>query len=145
MPALIPKESFARSQELLHENKMCAQRRMITPSIVQGLVSCKKCGHAFSRTSMITSARKIRLPLPQRVTGSPIGRDSLSPSGPGESVVGKSLYALWRARTNLVLPAGEIPAPTRGAAAHRESSLLRRGGENDHRDGFRSFIGFQSL
>src|ERR1700681_3546563 len=35
------------------------QRRTITPSIVQGLVSCRKCGYAFSRTSTRTSARKI--------------------------------------------------------------------------------------
>jgi site-specific DNA recombinase len=59
VPALIGEESFARAQELLHENKIRAQRRTITPSIVQGLVSCQKCGHAFSRTSTITSARKI--------------------------------------------------------------------------------------
>jgi len=59
VPALISEESFARAQELLHENKMRARRRTITPSIVQGLVSCQKCGHAFSRTSTITSARKI--------------------------------------------------------------------------------------
>jgi RNA-directed DNA polymerase len=30
---------------------------------------------------------------------------------------GESIPALWCARTNLALPAGEIPAPTRGAAA----------------------------
>ncbi len=59
VPALISEESFARAQELLHVNKIRAQRRTITPSIVQGLVSCQKCGHAFSRTSTITSARKI--------------------------------------------------------------------------------------
>src|SRR5262249_21347859 len=29
------------------------------PSIVQGLVSCRKCGYALSRTSARTSARKI--------------------------------------------------------------------------------------
>jgi site-specific DNA recombinase len=59
VPALVTEESFARAQELLQQNKIRARRRTITPSIVQGLVSCKKCGYAFSRTSTITSARKL--------------------------------------------------------------------------------------
>src|SRR5947209_7111463 len=52
-------ESFARAQELLRENKVRSRRRTIAPSVVQGLVSCQKCGYAFSRTSTQTSARKI--------------------------------------------------------------------------------------
>jgi site-specific DNA recombinase len=59
VPALVSEESFARAQELLQENKARSRRRTITPSIVQGLVSCQKCGYAFSRTSTRTSARKI--------------------------------------------------------------------------------------
>ena len=59
VPALITEESFARAQELLQQNKIRARRRTITPSIVQGLVSCQKCGYAFSRTSTVTSARKL--------------------------------------------------------------------------------------
>jgi site-specific DNA recombinase len=57
--ALVTEESFARAQELLHENKIRSRRRTIAPSVVQGLVSCAKCGYAFSRTSTRTSARKI--------------------------------------------------------------------------------------
>ena len=52
-------ESFVRAQELLHENKVRSRRRTITPSVVQGLVSCQKCGYAFSRTSTYTTARKL--------------------------------------------------------------------------------------
>jgi site-specific DNA recombinase len=59
MPALVREESFARAQELLQENKIRSRRRTIEPSIVQGMVSCQKCGYAFSRTSTYTSARKI--------------------------------------------------------------------------------------
>ena len=59
VPALVSEDSFARAQELLQENKIRSRRRTITPSIVQGLVSCQKCGYAFSRTSTYTSARKI--------------------------------------------------------------------------------------
>jgi len=59
VPALVSEESFARAQELLLENKLRSKRRTIAPSIVQGLVSCQKCGYAFSRTSTYTSARKL--------------------------------------------------------------------------------------
>ena len=59
VPALVSEESFARAQELLQENRIRSRRRTIEPSVVQGLVSCAKCGYAFSRTSTYTSARKI--------------------------------------------------------------------------------------
>ena len=59
VPALVSEDSFSRAQELLQENKIRSRRRTIEPSIVQGLVSCQKCGYAFSRTSTHTSARKI--------------------------------------------------------------------------------------
>jgi site-specific DNA recombinase len=59
VPALIAEETFARAQELLHENKVQSRRRTITPSVVQGLVSCRKCGYALSRTSTRSSARRI--------------------------------------------------------------------------------------
>src|SRR6266853_3599756 len=59
VPALVSEESFARAQELLQENKIRSRRRTIEPSVVQGLVSCQKCGYAFSRVSTRTSARKI--------------------------------------------------------------------------------------
>jgi site-specific DNA recombinase len=59
VPALVSEDSFARAQQLLQENKVRSRRRTIEPSIVQGMVSCQKCGYAFSRTSTQTSARKI--------------------------------------------------------------------------------------
>ena len=59
VPALVSEESFQRAQELLQENKVRARRRTITPSLVQGLVACRKCGYALSRTSTRSSARKI--------------------------------------------------------------------------------------
>ncbi len=55
----LPRDTFARAQELLHENKVRARRRTIEPSVVQGLVSCRKCGYALSRTSTRSSARPI--------------------------------------------------------------------------------------
>jgi site-specific DNA recombinase len=59
VPALIEEPTFARAQELLHENKVRSRRRTIAPSLVQGLVSCRHCGYALSRTSTRSSARLI--------------------------------------------------------------------------------------
>lgn len=59
VPAIVGEETFALAQELLERNKTHAPRRTVTPSIVQGLVSCKKCGYALSRTSTRSSARTI--------------------------------------------------------------------------------------
>ena len=59
VPAIVANDSFMRAQELLEQNKTFAPRRTIEPSIVQGLVSCRKCGYAMSRTSTRSSARKI--------------------------------------------------------------------------------------
>lgn len=59
VPALITDETFARAQELLQENKVRARRRTKEPSLLQGLVSCRRCGYALSRTSTRSTARKI--------------------------------------------------------------------------------------
>ena len=59
LPAIVSEETFALAEERLEMNKIHAPRRTKTPSLVQGLVSCGKCGYALSRTSARTSARKI--------------------------------------------------------------------------------------
>src|SRR5262244_2558232 len=59
VPAIVSEDTFALAAERLADNKRFAPRRTIEPSIVQGLVSCRKCGYALSRTSARTSARKI--------------------------------------------------------------------------------------
>ena len=59
VPALIDDATFARAQELLQENKIRSRRRTISPSLVQGLVSCQRCGYALSRVSTRSSARRI--------------------------------------------------------------------------------------
>ena len=59
VPTIVDEDTFARAQERLAQNKKLAPRRTITPSIVQGLVSCSKCGYALSRTSTRSSARNI--------------------------------------------------------------------------------------
>ncbi len=59
VPAIVSDEIFALAQELLERNKVLAPRRTITPSVVQGLVVCNKCGYALYRTSTRSSARTI--------------------------------------------------------------------------------------
>ena len=69
VPAIVSEETFALAEELLEQNRTRAPRRTKTrrtktrrtktPNVVQGLVSCGKCGYALSRTSAQTSARKI--------------------------------------------------------------------------------------
>jgi len=59
VPAIVSEEVFALAQDLLQTNRERSPRRTIAPSIVQGLVSCKKCGYALSRTSTRSSARMI--------------------------------------------------------------------------------------
>jgi site-specific DNA recombinase len=59
VPAIVSAETFALAEERLEHNKVHAPRRTVTPSVVQGLVSCRKCGYALSRTSTRSSARTI--------------------------------------------------------------------------------------
>jgi site-specific DNA recombinase len=59
VPAIVSEETFALAAERLADNKRFAPRRTVEPSVVQGLVSCRKCGYALYRTSTRSSARKI--------------------------------------------------------------------------------------
>jgi site-specific DNA recombinase len=59
VPAIIPAQTFALAEERLQANKRLAPRRTVTPSVVQGLVSCRKCGYALYRTSTRSTARRI--------------------------------------------------------------------------------------
>src|SRR6202045_630371 len=59
VPPIVSEEAFALAQERLETNKTHAPRRTVTPSVVQGLVSCTKCGYALYRTSTRSSARAI--------------------------------------------------------------------------------------
>lgn len=60
VPAIVDAETFALAGELLAANQRLAPRRTIAPSILQGLVCCRKCGYALYRTSTRTTARRIR-------------------------------------------------------------------------------------
>jgi site-specific DNA recombinase len=59
VPPIVSEETFTLAQERLEANKVHARRRTIAPSVVQGLVSCGKCGYALYRTSSRSSMRNI--------------------------------------------------------------------------------------
>ena len=59
VPAIVSEETFTLAEERLALNKARSPRRTKTPSVVQGLAVCGKCGYSMSRTSTRTSARKI--------------------------------------------------------------------------------------
>ncbi|MGZ4892328.1 MAG: recombinase family protein [Halobacteriota archaeon] len=59
VPAIVTEETFSLAADRLQANKDHAPRRTITPSIVQGIVTCRKCGYGLYRTATRTSARKI--------------------------------------------------------------------------------------
>ncbi len=59
VPPIVCEETFALAEERLQSNKKHAPRRTVAPSVVQGLVSCAKCGYGLYRTSTRSSARTI--------------------------------------------------------------------------------------
>jgi site-specific DNA recombinase len=59
VPALVSEETFALAQEQLQQNKRHSLRRTITPSLLQGMLVCERCGYALYRTATQTSARRL--------------------------------------------------------------------------------------
>jgi site-specific DNA recombinase len=59
VPALISEERFALAQEQLENNKRHAPRRTIEPSLLQGMLVCRRCGYALYRTATRTSKHKL--------------------------------------------------------------------------------------
>jgi site-specific DNA recombinase len=59
VPALITEAEYELAQERLNDNKKFSLRHTKEPTLLQGLLVCKKCGYAFYRTSTRTSRKKI--------------------------------------------------------------------------------------
>ena len=59
VPALVSEETFALAQEQLEKNKTHSPRRTIEPTLLQGMLVCQHCGHAFYRRYTKSSQRKI--------------------------------------------------------------------------------------
>ena len=142
VPAIVDEPTFARAQELLHENKVHARRRTIEPSLVQGLVSCRKCGYSFSRISTRSTARRIQY---YRCIGSdrwrhlagPAVRCASGPAGPaGRGGMDRSAAVARGAGpdpTGTGSPAGRRPGcrPQADSDAGRGAGPCTRG--QDHR------------
>ncbi len=58
VPALVSEETFMCVQEMRLQNKKLSPRRTIEPSILQGLVCCRKCSYSLTRASSVTSAKR---------------------------------------------------------------------------------------
>jgi site-specific DNA recombinase len=59
VPAIVTEDTFELAQERLQNNKRFAARRTVEPSILQGLVVCRKCSYGMYRTSARSTVRKI--------------------------------------------------------------------------------------
>jgi site-specific DNA recombinase len=88
VPALITEAEYELAQERLNDNKKFSLRHTKEPTLLQGLLVCKKCGYAFYRTSTRTSRKKIfyyrclgsdhwRYPAGSKCDSKPIRQDLL--------------------------------------------------------------------
>ncbi len=59
MPALVSEEQFEQTQEQLEANKRHARRRTKEPTLLQGMLVCRRCGYAYYRCSTRTTKRKL--------------------------------------------------------------------------------------
>ena len=59
VPALVSAEQFEQAQEQLEANKRHATRRTKEPTLLQGMLVCRRCGYAYYRTSTRTKKRKL--------------------------------------------------------------------------------------
>ena len=51
VPALITEEQHALAQELLARNSLYSRRNTRKPSLLQGILVCRECGHSYYRSS----------------------------------------------------------------------------------------------
>ena len=132
VPVIITEETFALAAERLQSNKDHAPRRTVTPSVVQGLVTCRKCGYGLYRTATRSSARKIYY---YRCFGSDAWRHFVRPVCDSKPVRQDLLDELiWREVVKLLenprliqqeLDRRLTTARNAGAAKKREDTLQR--------------------
>ena len=146
VPAIVDEDTFARAQELLEQNKKLAPRRTITPSIVQGLVSCSKCGYALSRPYVAATTGDFGLVLcgcswqEQHRLSSPVGPSWRSTScflrRRVRSVPPRSCVCpIGASRTCSFACAGPTPMANRCVRAAAARSATRAAGWRVVRDG----------
>ena len=59
VPALVSAEQFEQAREQLEANKRHATRRTKEPTLLQGMLACRRCGYAYYRSSTRTTKRKL--------------------------------------------------------------------------------------
>ena len=60
VPALVDETTFELAQKRLAENKRFSKRRTVTPSLLQGMLSCNNCSYAYYRSGSRSKQRVIR-------------------------------------------------------------------------------------
>jgi site-specific DNA recombinase len=142
VPAIVSEETFAQAEELLERNKRTPPRRTVEPSLLQGMVWCRRCGYALYRTSTRSTARKItyyrclgsdryrHLPGPPCDTP-PIRQDLLDGLVWAEVLRLLEEPALIRREIDRRLDAARASSPTRRREAELERDLahVRKGME----------------
>jgi site-specific DNA recombinase len=59
VPALITEEQHALAQELLERNSRLSPRNTRRPSLLQGILICRECGHSYYRSSTRSKAGNV--------------------------------------------------------------------------------------
>ena len=59
VPALVSAERFEQAREQLEANKRHSTRRTKEPTLLQGMLVCRRCGYAYYRASTRTTKRKL--------------------------------------------------------------------------------------
>jgi site-specific DNA recombinase len=59
VPALISEEQHALAQELLERNGRLSRRNTRKPSLLQGILVCRECGHSYYRSSTRSKAGNV--------------------------------------------------------------------------------------
>jgi site-specific DNA recombinase len=59
VPALITEEKHALAQERLERNSRLSPRNTRTPSLLQGILVCRECGHSYYRSSTRSKAGRL--------------------------------------------------------------------------------------
>ena len=125
VPALVSAEQFEQAQEQLEANKRHATRRTKEPTLLQGMLACRRCGYAYYRCSTRTTKRKLYY---YRCLGSDGWRWEDGVRCPSRPVRQDRLDALvWRELVRLLEEPGLLQAELeRRLEAGREADPQRR-------------------
>ena len=59
VPAVVSAEQFEQAQEQLEANKRHARRQTKEPTLLQGMLACRRCGYAYYRCATRTTKQKL--------------------------------------------------------------------------------------